>query len=639
MAARWTRWVLGPALALLFAGGPARADEPVLKVYDIGALTEPQSDLPGPSLGCAPYQPADGSWDRAEAPSVRFMTADDIVTAIKTNFDEDSWADSHHSITAESGTLVVVAQPAVHHAIERYLTVLRALRARQVEVQATMVELTPAALDALGAGPLGSGAGLALSDPQLATLDALLERGTEARVVRIGRIHAFPGQRVNDCDLRARSYLADYNSEIADNAAIAKPIPGRVDEGFVLDVRPMIEFGEARVTLHLRFDQQDLLGPLAAFDTTVPKMGLLHLPVVAHTCVRTTVTVAPGATALVSLASAAIGAGERRCLALLLRPAIVKPLPDPTDRPQSSEKRQFERFDVHFLVAKIDDFPAPTLESTQPAGAGSAGAAFEVAGEAVEQVMITSKDLVRLIQQNVAPESWSNTRNRIWCSEGAPQVMVVQTPEVLAAVREYLAGLARTRRRMIQVDALVLGVAGKHVAAGMRTGPLAAGAALGKEALTSLFDEARAGRDVQVLGQASVTGFNRQRVHVLHALIRRVVRDYDVELAKGATLSDPVIGLAQEGIALDVRPTLMGDGGGILLDLRPTLARLNGMPEPFDTKAQGGGVLHLIDVDRFAPEANLAVRDGEWTVAAVARAASGAGSKVLLVRARAEPVK
>lgn len=627
--------------ALALAGGPARpagADDTVLKIYDVSGLVATQPDFPGPELNGAPSRPGEMGGIAVSETVSQYLTEEDIEKAIKTNFAEDSWEDSKHSLTFGGGTLVVVNRPEVHVAIARYLAVLRALRARQVQVEATLVELTPAVLDALEAGPLAGGAGIVLGDQQLAALEAALERATDARVVRAGRVSAFSGQRVHSKDLHARAYVKDYNCEIAENAAIAKPVPAFVDEGFVFDVRPLIEFGESRVTLHLRFHQQSLVGPMASFDTTVPKMGRVQLPVVEHTGLMTTLSMPPGATALVGLASDATGTGAGRCQALLLRPTISKPLPEPAERPESSEKRQLEVYDVGFLLATIGDYPAPAIEPAglRPDTSASVGATF--GGEPLEYVIITSEQMVNLIQAHIAPDSWSNTRNRLWMSSGG-QLMVVQAPEVLKQIREYLEALARARRNLIQVEMMVLGVAGRHAVAGTRKGPLAQGAAVGPEALRALLEEARKGGDVQVLAQAAVAGFNRERVHVIHTLRRAIVGDYDVELAKDATISDPVIRFAHEGLAFDVMPTRMGDGGLIVLELRPTLARAVTAPTPFATQAAAGGILHLIDTDLFQPQTNVAVRDGEWTVAAVARDASGDGDKVLLVRAWAEKSK
>lgn len=77
-----------------------------------------------------------------------------------------------------------------------------------------------------------------------------------------------------------------------------------------------------------------------------------------------------------------------------------------------------------------------------------------------------------------------------------------------------------------------------------------------------------------------VTAANRQRVHISVITQRAYISDY--ELSSGGTglvvaeVADPVIETFQEGIVLDVRPTISSDRKYITLDVRPTLAVLVG---------------------------------------------------------------
>ncbi|MBX3470109.1 MAG: hypothetical protein KF878_24805 [Planctomycetes bacterium] len=77
-----------------------------------------------------------------------------------------------------------------------------------------------------------------------------------------------------------------------------------------------------------------------------------------------------------------------------------------------------------------------------------------------------------------------------------------------------------------------------------------------------------------------ITAANRQRVHVSVITQRAYIADY--ELSSGGTglvvaeVADPIIETFQEGIVLDVRPTISADRKYITLDVRPTLATLVG---------------------------------------------------------------
>jgi Flp pilus assembly secretin CpaC/tetratricopeptide (TPR) repeat protein len=77
-----------------------------------------------------------------------------------------------------------------------------------------------------------------------------------------------------------------------------------------------------------------------------------------------------------------------------------------------------------------------------------------------------------------------------------------------------------------------------------------------------------------------ITAANRQRVHVSAITQRAYISDY--ELSSGGTglvvaeVADPQIQTFQEGVVLDVRPTISSDRKYITLDVRPTLATLVG---------------------------------------------------------------
>jgi type II secretory pathway component GspD/PulD (secretin)/Tfp pilus assembly protein PilF len=80
-----------------------------------------------------------------------------------------------------------------------------------------------------------------------------------------------------------------------------------------------------------------------------------------------------------------------------------------------------------------------------------------------------------------------------------------------------------------------------------------------------------------------VVAANRQRVHISVVTQRAYIADY--ELSSGGTglvvaeVADPIVQTLQEGIILDVRPTISADRKYVTLDLRPTLAGLQALRE------------------------------------------------------------
>jgi len=612
------------SLLFLAAVGAPRADEPVLRIYDVGFLTMPRQDRPGPHLESGPF----GNWPAgavATESEAAFLTGEEIVDTIRTNFFEDSWADKRHNIVFEAGTLIVVNQAPVHEVIARCLDVLRARAMRQVQVEAELLELSPATYDALAAAVGESG--LVLSAQSLAALESALQKPEEARVIQTARVTAFPGQRVHAFGGTQQVVMMEYEVEIAQQAAIADPVPGIVDEGCVLDVRPLLEFGDKRATLHLRFEWQTLRPPVL-FDPQAVGVGPLHLISVAQTAVETSLTVPLGGTAVAGLVSAA---GRERGLALLVRPALTDPDSDVPATPPSAEKRQFRLFDAGFLLRSAEDRPGPELGLPNMEDVGVSAAFSEVA----EGISISGEALVDLIRRNVDPDSWENSRNRIWLT-GSGQLGVVQVPEVLDKVQAYFAALARDRGRAVTVEFLLLNLGGKYAGAGLRSALPATGT-ISAETVKALRAEARSGGDAKVLVEAAVSGFNRQRFHLRQVIGQNFMRDYDVEIATDSRMYDPIVGQFWQGAVLEVMPMLAGDGSRVVLDLAPAWVRASD-PEVFDMKTPVGARIHLPRAEVVRMPGEISVPVGAWRLAGMVSDPTGAAHRALLVRARVTSV-
>jgi hypothetical protein len=71
-----------------------------------------------------------------------------------------------------------------------------------------------------------------------------------------------------------------------------------------------------------------------------------------------------------------------------------------------------------------------------------------------------------------------------------------------------------------------------------------------------------------------VSVYNTQRAFVTVVNQVSFVQGYEVDVATAAFIADPVIGIAQEGIVLDVRPTISYDRKYVALDVQTTVAEL-----------------------------------------------------------------
>jgi type II secretory pathway component GspD/PulD (secretin) len=101
------------------------------------------------------------------------------------------------------------------------------------------------------------------------------------------------------------------------------------------------------------------------------------------------------------------------------------------------------------------------------------------------------------------------------------------------------------------------------------------------------------------------------------------VQDFDVEVAQTAFIADPVIGIIQEGLSLDVRPTVSNDRQFITLEARPTVVDLILPIQTFTTllgaaaapgrvvlPAQNPVVIQLPEIDVRQAQSTLRIPDG-----------------------------
>ena len=93
--------------------------------------------------------------------------------------------------------------------------------------------------------------------------------------------------------------------------------------------------------------------------------------------------------------------------------------------------------------------------------------------------------------------------------------------------------------------------------------------------------------NVQVVDSQMLTVLNGQRANV--SVINQIafIQDFNVEVAQAAFIADPVVNVIQDGVVLDVRPTISYDRKYITLDLQPTVAELLRPIPTFTTSLSG----------------------------------------------------
>ena len=107
-----------------------------------------------------------------------------------------------------------------------------------------------------------------------------------------------------------------------------------------------------------------------------------------------------------------------------------------------------------------------------------------------------------------------------------------------------------------------------------------------------------------------VSNTGRANLTVLNQVV--YVKDFDVEIAQGASIADPIIDVIQDGVILDVRPVVSADRRFITLELRPTIANLQ---RPIRERAttlgsQNSVTIQLPEVDIQRVRTSIPMPDG-----------------------------
>jgi general secretion pathway protein D len=97
-------------------------------------------------------------------------------------------------------------------------------------------------------------------------------------------------------------------------------------------------------------------------------------------------------------------------------------------------------------------------------------------------------------------------------------------------------------------------------------------------------------QDGEVVNSQILSVVNKGRGHVAVINQTTYVRDFDVEVAQAAFIADPKVDVVQDGIVLDVQPTILNDRKYIILNLSPTVAELQ-RPIPTFTTSLAGSTL------------------------------------------------
>lgn len=89
-------------------------------------------------------------------------------------------------------------------------------------------------------------------EPLMMIVTRMLQKDERLTLLSAPRLTAFNTQRSNVMILQQRSYIKDYNVELASGIRAYDPVIGTLQEGMVLDIRPIISYDKRYVTVELR---------------------------------------------------------------------------------------------------------------------------------------------------------------------------------------------------------------------------------------------------------------------------------------------------------------------------------------------------------------------------------------------------
>ncbi|HIG87728.1 MAG TPA: hypothetical protein EYQ25_11850 [Planctomycetes bacterium] len=139
-----------------------------------------------------------------------------------------------------------------------------------------------------------------LNDLELEVILRAVQKSERVELVTAPRILVHNAARANLSVLNQVAYVADFDVEIAQAASIADPIVQVIQDGVVLDVRPVVSADRRFINLELRPTIAHLTRPIEQRATTLGSSNsvTIELPEVEIQRVRTSVPIPDGATVM-----------------------------------------------------------------------------------------------------------------------------------------------------------------------------------------------------------------------------------------------------------------------------------------------------------------------------------------------------
>jgi type II secretory pathway component GspD/PulD (secretin) len=128
-----------------------------------------------------------------------------------------------------------------------------------------------------------------------------VSKSERVELVTAPRILVFNTARSNLAVMNQVAYVQDFDVEIAQAASIADPIISVVEDGVILDVRPVVSADRRFVTLEVRPTVAELQRPIRTFVTSLGASGnsvTIQLPEVEKSMIKTSIPMPDGGTVM-----------------------------------------------------------------------------------------------------------------------------------------------------------------------------------------------------------------------------------------------------------------------------------------------------------------------------------------------------
>lgn len=592
-------------LAVLCGASALRAEES--REWDIRGLECPDREGRAVRIG---FRPAEGPTED------RWMTdGETILEWIRGTVNVNGWDDNLNRLELRGGVLSATASAEDIAAIGGLLAELKARAARTVELEVEILEVASATAAGLTPG--------ALEDKTAEALRAAARDKAQGRVLHRLVARAAADRYGVASSLRRRTYVADFDIEIAQHATVADPVVETLLEGSILEFRPHFAAGGDSLSLELLL-QAAHVAEMAPFVLPAASGGLLELPRLDADELRTCFVATPGKTLLLSATDFRPGTAGR--VTLVLARARVEGAAGNLAA-ATGPGDVFRAWNISaFLQLPWDDVHPPVLGLADPMEADLPSAICPVCTDGEQPWGDAIIDWVKI---QVAESVWEEAGRDVAIL--GDQLVVrapVEAQEAIARALDTTEPLLGTN---VSLESWLVAFPESEWLS--RRDVLERPKGIPDALFDELLQLPEKGA-ARLVASASALGRSGSPFYALRGRHAAFVADHDVEIAEAAKAWDPVVEALNDGLLLNAS-VLQAADGLLRVGLRSEIAQAS-LEAALETGAVAGGAVQTPACAEMPLACDIQVADGKAFVAATAARVGAKGPEVWVcfVRAR-----